>query len=67
MIQKNLGNLRKSNESREDYEKSLNSLLQSQSRNVGKNIAQTYEERVKLFETDIEKKNKQAEEFVKKM
>lgn len=67
LIQKNLGNLRKKGESREAFENSLSIILQKPDESHGRNVAHTFEERVKLFETDIEKKDKQAKDFVKKM
>ena len=65
LIQHNLSNLRKKGESREEYESSLNLLLQNRSQD--RQVAHTFEDRVKIFETDIKEKNKQAVDFVKKM
>lgn len=51
--------------SRDEIERSLGFLpINDKS---GKKIAQSFEDRVKLFEQDIGEKNKVAEDFVKKM
>lgn len=61
-LKQNLSYLKMKGESQEEYENSLN-LLQIKSRQV----AHTFEDRVSLFESNLEEKNRQAEEFVKKM
>ena len=51
--------------SREEIDKSLGFLPVNEK--TGNKISLTFEDRVKSFETDIDEKNKKAEEFVKKM
>lgn len=51
--------------SRDDIDKSLG-LLPVNDR-TGKRVALTFDDRVKLFEEGLEERNKNAEDFVKKM
>jgi hypothetical protein len=51
--------------SRDELDKSLG-LLPVNDR-TGKKVALTFDDRVKLFEDGMEERNKQAEDFVKKM
>ena len=51
--------------SRDELDKSLG--LMPINEQTGKKVALTFDDRVKLFEDGIEERNKQAEEFVKKM
>jgi hypothetical protein len=65
LLENKLSNLKLHDESREEINRSLGFLTVNDK--TGRKIAQTYDDRVKLFETDIDAKNKQAEDFVKKM
>lgn len=65
LLENKLSNLKLHDVSRDDIDRSLGLLPISDK--SGRKIAQTFEDRVKSFETDIDVKNKQAEEFVKKM
>lgn len=65
LLENKLSNLKLHDLSRDEIDRSLGLLPISDK--SGRKIAQTFEDRVKSFETNIEVKNKQAEEFVKKM
>jgi len=60
-----LNNLNKGEISREEIDKSIG-LLPINDKS-GRKIALTFDDRVKSFESHLDEKNKQAEEFVKKM
>ena len=65
VMQNNLTNFRLQGQSREEYEASIGKLLQNESQD--RQVAKCFQDRVKMFENDIQAKNKQAEDFVKKM
>lgn len=60
-----LNNLNTGEISREEIDKSIG-LLPINDKS-GRKIALTFDDRVKSFESHLDEKNKQAEEFVKKM
>lgn len=65
LLEHKLNSLKLVNASRDEVNSSLGLIPVNDK--SGRKIAQTFEDRVKSFETDMEEKNKAAEEFVKKM
>lgn len=65
LLEQKLSSLNLANASRDEIDKSLGLLPVNDK--SGKIIAQTFEDRVKSFEADLEEKNKAAEEFVKRI